>query len=56
MTVFSDASRLITLAKIGRLELLPQLYETIVIAAEVYDEVGFRVTGRAGLPNAPRVA
>jgi hypothetical protein len=55
VAVVSDASPLITLAKIGRLELLPQLYETIVITGEVYDEVVIRGAGLAGSPAAPRL-
>jgi len=48
VTVVSDASPLITLAKIGRLDLLRQLYQTIAITAEVYDEVVVRGAGLAG--------
>ena len=39
MTVISDSSPLITLAKIGRLELLPRLYRTITITPQVYTEI-----------------
>ncbi|MBI3646323.1 MAG: DUF3368 domain-containing protein, partial [Acidobacteriales bacterium] len=46
MRVVSDSSPLITLAKIGRLELLPQLYQAITITPEVYAEV---VVSGAGL-------
>ena len=46
MTVLSDSSPLITLAKIGCLELLPQFYETVTVTPEVYAEV---VVGGAGL-------
>jgi predicted nucleic acid-binding protein len=53
VTVVSDASPLITLAKIGRLELLSQLYKTIVITAEVYDEVVNRGAGLAGSTEIP---
>lgn len=42
MRVVSDSSPLITLAKIGRLELLPQLYQAIAITPEVYNEVVVR--------------
>jgi predicted nucleic acid-binding protein len=48
VTVVSDASPLITLAKIGRLDLLRQLYQTIAITAEVYDEVVVRGPRLAG--------
>ncbi len=53
MTVVSDSSPLITLAKIERLELLPQLYGTITITPEVYNEV--MVQG-AGLEGSSQVA
>ena len=42
MTVVSDSSPLITLAKIGQLRLLPQLYQAIAITPQVYDEVVVR--------------
>lgn len=48
MTVISDSSPLITLAKIGRLELLPQLYQSIAITPQVYDEVVVRGAGLTG--------
>ena len=48
MTVISDSSPLITLAKIGRLELLPQLYQSIAITPQVYDEVVVRGAGLKG--------
>jgi predicted nucleic acid-binding protein len=51
--VVSDASPLITLSKIGRLSLLHDLYEHVVIAAEVHDEV---VTKGAGLIGSAEVA
>ena len=53
MIVVSDASPLITLAKIGRLELLPQLYQTIAITPQVYDEVAVK---GSGLPGSAEVA
>jgi predicted nucleic acid-binding protein len=37
--VLSDASPLISLAAIGHLEVLPQLYSRITITGEVYGEV-----------------
>lgn len=48
MTVLSDSSPLITLAKIGRLDLLPQLYETVTITPEVNAEVVVSGAGLAG--------
>ena len=48
MTVLSDSSPLITLAKIKRLELLPQLYQTVTITPEVYAEAVVRGAGLAG--------
>lgn len=48
MTVLSDSSPLLTLAKIKRLELLPQLYQTVTITPEVYAEVVVRGAGLAG--------
>ena len=48
MKVVSDSSPLITLAKIGRLELLPQLYQRIAITRQVYHEVVVDGKGLAG--------
>lgn len=48
MTVVSDSSPLITLAKIGRLELLHRLYQAITITPQVYDEVVVRGAGLTG--------
>jgi predicted nucleic acid-binding protein len=48
VTVLSDSSPLITLAKIGHLDLLPQLYETVTITPEVYAEVVVSGAGLAG--------
>ena len=53
MTVVSDSSPLITLAKIGRLELLPQLYQTVAITPQVYAEV---VVSGAGLSGSAEIA
>lgn len=53
MTVLSDSSPLITLSKIGRLDLLPQLYETVTITPEVYAEV---VVGGAGLAGSSQIS
>jgi len=49
--VVSDSSPLITLAKIGQLELLPQLYGRIAITPQVYREVVVDGEGLAGSPE-----
>jgi predicted nucleic acid-binding protein len=51
--VVSDASPLITLTPIGRLDSLRKLYSTVSITAEVYNEV---VIAGAGMPGAAAVA
>jgi len=51
--VVSDSSPLITLSKIGRIQLLPSLYGTVHVTPEVYAEVA--VTG-AGLRGASEIA
>ena len=48
MKVVSDSSPLITLAKIGTIELLPKLYRTIIISSQVYREVVVTGAGLAG--------
>ena len=48
MIVLADASPLITLAEVGYLEVLAELYESIIIAPEVYAEVAVAGEGRAG--------
>jgi uncharacterized protein len=48
MRILSDSSPLITLSKIGRLDLLPQLYGTVTITPEVYTEVVVHGAGLAG--------
>jgi predicted nucleic acid-binding protein len=53
VTVVSDSSPLITLARIGCFELLTKLYGTVHISSEVYREVA--IDG-AGLPGAAQVA
>jgi predicted nucleic acid-binding protein len=53
VTVLSDSSPLITLAKIRRLDLLPELYETVTITPEVYAEI---VVSGAGLPGSSQIA
>jgi predicted nucleic acid-binding protein len=49
----SDSSPLITLSRIGCLDLLAQLLKTVHISSEVYGEV---VTAGAGRPGAESVA
>jgi uncharacterized protein len=46
--VLSDASPLISLAEIGHLDALPQLYTKIAITPEVYSEVAVAGEGLAG--------
>ena len=53
MIVVSNASPLISLSRIGQLELLPQLVQTVSVAEEVFQEV--TVAG-AGKPAAGTVA
>ncbi len=53
MKVVSNASPLITLARIGHLDSLHKLYETVHIPSEVYNEV---VIAGAGMPGAASVA
>jgi predicted nucleic acid-binding protein len=53
VTVVSDSSPLITLARISCLDLLPKLYGRIYISTEVYNEV---VIAGAGLPGAAQAA
>ena len=53
MKVVADATPLIVLAKIGSLDLLPELYPRVHIPAEVYAEA---VVAGAGLPGAFEVA
>jgi predicted nucleic acid-binding protein len=51
--VVSNASPLISLARIGHLDALHKLYETVNIPTEVYDEV---VIAGAGMPGAAAVS
>jgi predicted nucleic acid-binding protein len=51
--VVSNASPLITLARIGHLDLLRKLYDALYISTEVYTEV---VIAGVGLPGAAAVA
>lgn len=53
MTVVSDSSPLITLARIGQLALLPKLYCRIVITPQVYREVVIDGAGLAGSAEIP---
>ena len=53
MIVVSDASPLIVLAKINRLELLRILYKRVMVPAEVYQEV---VIPDAKLPGSTAIA
>ena len=53
MIVVSNASPLITLSRVGHIELLPQLFQSVSVAEEVYQEVA--VAG-AGRPAAELVA
>jgi hypothetical protein len=46
--VLADASPLITLAEVGYLEVLAELYESIITTPEVYAEVAVAGEGRAG--------
>jgi predicted nucleic acid-binding protein len=48
VTVLSDSSPLITLAKTGHIDLLPLLYEQVTITPEVYAEVAVGGAGLAG--------
>ncbi len=48
MIVLSDSSPLIILTKIGQLDVLPQLYETVTITPEVYSEVAVSGAGLVG--------
>jgi len=52
MTVVSDASPLINLARIGQLDLLRQLYGTMLLPEAVWQEV---VVDGAGQPGAAEV-
>ena len=52
MTVVSDSSPLIVLAKLGCFHFLSQLYSQVYISKEVHDEV---VVAGAGLPGASEV-
>lgn len=47
MTAVSNASPLIALARIGRLDLLLRLFERVLVSVEAYNEV---VIAGAGMP------
>jgi predicted nucleic acid-binding protein len=49
----SDSSPLIALSRIGHLDLLAQLFETVHISMEVYDEVVIVGAGRPGAKSVP---
>jgi uncharacterized protein len=51
--VVSNASPLITLARLGHLDLLRKLYDAVYISTEVYNEV---VIAGAGMPGAAAVS
>lgn len=48
MIVVSDTSAIINLAMIGRLNLLHQLYNEVIIPAAVYQEIVVQGTGKPG--------
>jgi uncharacterized protein len=54
--VLSDSSPLISLAEIGRLELLPQLYVKIAFTPQVYSEVVVAGDGLAGALQVARAS
>ncbi len=56
MIVLADSSPLISLASIGRLELLRQLFQRIHIADEVREEVVARGAGRPGAEAVQRAS
>ena len=53
MKAVSNASPLITLARLGHLDLLRKLYDVLYISTEVYNEV---VVAGAGMPGAAAVS
>lgn len=55
MTVISDASPLVNLARIGALHLLPDLYDTVTLPEAVWTEVVTEGKGQSGA-NAVRTA
>ncbi len=58
MIVISDASPILNLAVIGKLDLLPRLYTSIIIPQSVFDEITLGGQGKPGaeeIINAPWV-
>jgi uncharacterized protein len=53
VTAVADSSPLISLARIGHFDLLPKLFERVLISTEVYNEV---VVVGAGMPGANQVS
>jgi predicted nucleic acid-binding protein len=56
VTVVSNASPLITLTKIGALNLLPDLFGKIIVAAQVFHEVTVIGAGRPGASDVQNVS
>ena len=55
MTVVSNAGPLIALGKLGRLDILQSLYQTVIVPQQVYDETV--TTGIAlGAPDAQLIS
>ena len=48
MTIMSNASPLINLARIGKLDLLHRLYDSVLIPQAVWDEVVVQGAGQPG--------
>jgi predicted nucleic acid-binding protein len=48
VTAVSNASPLISLARIDYFDLLPKLFDRVLIPAEVYDEAAIDGAGRPG--------
>ena len=48
MLIVSDTSPLINLAAIGQLNLIPQLFGSVVLPQAVFDEITIRGRGKAG--------
>ncbi len=49
MIVVSDASPIISLSAVGRLDLLAQLYERVIVPASVYEEIATADPDRPGV-------
>lgn len=52
MVIVSDTSPLINLAIIGHLDLIPRLFQSVILPQSVFDEI---VTAGAGLPGADEI-